>query len=117
MWTSTSSVFPYVDRNYEALAIEYLAPKQLVSKYYGRFQNGFVYLCVQGSNPSSDTMKKEDVMRMIVNKLYAIHTAGVPKKSGYNKDKNTAAFYSYISDVPLLIDEDKFEPDIKKRLV
>ena len=103
-----------MDRDYEALVIEFLDSKQLVPKFFGRFQNGLVYQYAIGSNPSPDVMEKEDVMKMIIDKLHKIHIADVPKRNGYNKDKNTAAFYRYISDVAESITDKGFDPDVKK---
>ena len=62
-------------------------------------------------------MEKEDLMKLVIDKLYKVHTAGVPKKSTYKEDQNTGGFYTYINEVAKSVDDDQFPSDIKQRLV
>ena len=71
---------PYVDRDYEALLLQHLDKLQLVPKFYARFQNGLVYEFANGAHPSSEDMQSEDFIKLIVNKMYQIHTSKAPKE-------------------------------------
>jgi thiamine kinase-like enzyme len=105
---------PFVDRDYEAQTMEYMHTLQLVPKYYGRFQNGLVYQFARGVNPSEQDMENEAVMKLIVDKIYRIHSAGVPKKTTYSTEKMDSVFHHCLTELPDKVDEAKLEPDIRE---
>lgn len=71
---------PFVDRDYEAKVQQHLASLHLVPKYCDRFHNGIVYKYANGTNTSQELLMTEDVMKLIIDKLYQIHNSGAPKK-------------------------------------